>query len=51
MFWGSVPFHWGILVILGAHFVALVLPGSLEVWNRAPIRLYLLEITGLALAL
>ena len=51
LFWGSVPFHWGILVILGAHFVALVLPAGLDLWNRAPIRLYLLEITGLALAL
>ena len=50
LFWGSVPFHWGILVILGAHVVALVLPGSLNLWNRVPIRLYLLEITGLALA-
>jgi len=51
LFWGSVPFHWGILVILAAHFVALILPAGIEVWNRVPIRLYLLEITGLALAL
>ncbi|MDH3396748.1 MAG: respiratory nitrate reductase subunit gamma, partial [Acidimicrobiia bacterium] len=51
LFWGSVPFHWGIVVILAAHLVALILPAGIEVWNRVPIRLYLLEITGLALAL
>ncbi len=51
LFWGSVPFHWGLVVVLLAHFVALILPAGIEVWNRVPIRLYLLEITGLALAL
>ncbi|MDR9449684.1 MAG: respiratory nitrate reductase subunit gamma, partial [Acidimicrobiia bacterium] len=51
LFWGSVPFHWGIVVILLAHFVALILPAGIEVWNPVPVRLYLLEITGLALAL
>ena len=51
LFWGSVPFHWGIVLILAAHFLALILPAGIEVWNRVPIRLYLLEITGLALAL
>ena len=51
LFWGSVPFHWGIVVILLAHLVALIMPAGIEVWNRVPIRLYLLEITGLALAL
>jgi len=51
LFWGSVPFHWGIVVILLAHLFALILPAGIEVWNRVPIRLYMLEITGLALAL
>ena len=51
LFWGSVPFHWGLVLVLVAHFVALILPAGIEVWNRVPIRLYLLEITGLALAL
>ena len=51
LFWGSVPFHWGLVLVLLAHFVALILPAGIEVWNRVPIRLYLLEITGLALAL
>ncbi len=51
LFWGSVPFHWGLVLILLAHFLALILPGLFNVWNRSPIRLYALEITGLALAL
>lgn len=51
LFWGSVPFHWGIVLILAAHLVALILPAGIELWNRAPIRLYVLEVTGLALAL
>ena len=51
LFWGSVPFHWGISLILVGHFAALVIPGGFELWNGEPIRLYILEATGLALAL
>ncbi|NOY56349.1 MAG: respiratory nitrate reductase subunit gamma [Actinobacteria bacterium] len=49
LFWGSVSFHWGVVVILTAHLVALVVPETFLVWNRAPVRLYLLEATGFAL--
>jgi len=51
LFWGSVPFHWGISLILVGHLAALVIPGGFELWNGEPIRLYILEATGLALAL
>lgn len=51
LFFGSIPFHWGILGVLAGHLVALVIPQSLLWWNAVPIRLYLLEITGLILAL
>jgi len=51
LFWGSVAFHWGITVILLGHFAALLVPRAFELWNRMPLRLYLLEITGLALGL
>ena len=50
LFWGSVPWHFGIIVILLAHIVALLVPG---VWARVisePARLYTLEVIGLALA-
>jgi len=51
LFWGSVSFHWGLTLILVAHLAALLVPSSFEAWNSAPVRLYLLEGTGLALAL
>ena len=50
LYWGSIPFHWGILIILLAHLVALIIPSSFTAWNSAPVRLYVLEITGFAMA-
>jgi nitrate reductase gamma subunit len=50
-FWGSVPFHYGILLVLFAHFGAFLVPRSVLLWNRDPLRLYLLELTGFALGL
>lgn len=50
LFWGSVSFHWGITLILLGHLTALVIPSGVELWNGAPLRLYLLEATGVALA-
>ncbi len=46
-FWGMVPFHYGILVVFLGHLVALLIPGHLLAFNRVPIRLYILEISGL----
>lgn len=51
LFWGSIPFHWGIVTILTMHFLAFLLPSAILSWNAAPMRLYLLEGTGLALGL
>jgi nitrate reductase gamma subunit len=51
LYWGSISFHWGILIILAGHLVALLVPRSLLLWNAVPIRLYLLEFSGLALGL
>ena len=51
LYWGSVSFHWGLSIILVGHLLALIVPRGFELWNGAPIRLYLLEITGLALGL
>jgi nitrate reductase gamma subunit len=49
LYWGSVPWHVGILPILLAHLLAAVFPGT---WGRllgSPSRLYVLEVTGLVL--
>ena len=51
LYWGSIPFHWGLSLILVGHLAALIVPRGFEAWNGVPVRLYLLEITGLALSL
>jgi nitrate reductase gamma subunit len=51
LYWGSIPFHWGLSLILTGHLLALIVPRGFELWNGAPLRLYMLEATGLALAL
>lgn len=51
LYWGTFSFHWGLSLILIGHLAALVVPRGFELWNGEPLRLYLLEFTGLALAL
>lgn len=51
LFWGSVPFHYGIIIILSAHIIAALFPA---LWSRLlgnPLRLYFLEVTGYALGI
>jgi nitrate reductase gamma subunit len=49
-FWGLVPFHYGILAVTAGHLAAFLMPKQLLAWNMQPLRLYLLEITGLMFA-
>ena len=51
LFWGSIPFHWGVTIILTGHLVAIFIPQSIVLWNAQPLRLYLLELSGIGLAL
>lgn len=51
LYWGSISFHYGIVLVLLGHLLALLLPQGLLLWNAVPIRLYLLELTGLALGI
>lgn len=49
LFWGSNMWHWAIILILGAHLAPLLAPGW---WSRllgSTTRLYVLEVTGIAL--
>jgi len=48
LFWGSVPWHYGILVILTGHLIAFLIPRSILAWNGEPVRLYVLEAAALA---
>jgi nitrate reductase gamma subunit len=47
LFLGTVPFHYGIMMVLVGHLIAFLFPRQLLAWNSVPIRLYILEITGL----
>jgi nitrate reductase gamma subunit len=49
LFWGSVPWHASILVILLAHLGAAAFPGAWASLLGSPGRLLVLEATGLAL--
>lgn len=51
LFWGSISFHWGITIILVGHLVAILIPQSIVLWNAQPLRLYLLELTGIGLGI
>lgn len=51
LFFGSFPWHYGILTVLLGHFIGLITPSSILAWNSTPLRLYILEVTGLAFGL
>jgi nitrate reductase gamma subunit len=51
LFWGSVPWHYGILTILLAHLLAALFPGAWGLLIGTPARLFLVETTGFALGL
>jgi len=48
---GSLSWHWAILAVLVAHLVAALAPGAFGRLLASPVRLYVLEVTGLALGL
>jgi len=45
-FWAVVPFHYGILTILLGHLIGFFTPRQVMLWNNAPLRLYILEVTA-----
>ncbi|HAT25587.1 MAG: respiratory nitrate reductase subunit gamma [Gammaproteobacteria bacterium] len=49
-FWGTVPFHWGILMIFLGHLVAFAFPASVLAWNADPMRLIIHEGLGFTFA-
>lgn len=51
LFWGSVPWHYGIVILLIGHLIGLLIPGGVAAWNGEPLRLYILEITAFGLGL
>jgi nitrate reductase gamma subunit len=46
LYWGSLPFHWGIVFLFFGHLIALLFPQSVLLWNQQPVRLAILELTA-----
>ena len=51
LFWGSVPWHYGITLILAAHLFAAFLPGVMAWLLGGDVRRFALELTGMGLGL
>lgn len=51
LFWGSLPFHIGILVVFFGHLSAFLLPRTTLLWNSNPARLIVLEVTAFTFGL
>jgi len=51
LFWGSVPFHLGIITLFFGHLIGFLFPRSVMAFNGNPLRLVILEVTGLTAAL
>lgn len=51
LYWGSISFHYGIVLVLIGHLISLFLPEGLRLFYTVPIRLYILQLTGLALGI
>lgn len=51
LFFGSFPWHYGIVFVLVGHIIGLLTPSSILAWNSEPLRLYILEVSGLALGI
>lgn len=51
LYWGSVPWHYGIVILLFAHLIGLLIPSWVADFNGVPLRLYVLEVTLFGLGL
>jgi len=51
LFWGSVPWHYGIVVVLVAHLVGFLIPGIWQRLTSGEITLYTIELLGYAFGL
>ncbi len=46
LFWGSVPFHWGMVFLFFGHLIAFLIPKAVLSWNSMPLRLLVLEFSA-----
>jgi len=51
LFWGTSPFHFGLIFLFFGHLIAFLIPRAVIAWNSVPLRLIILEVSGLGFAL
>ena len=51
LFYGSRPFHWGLLFLFFGHLIAFLFPRTVLLWDSVPIRLLILEVAALGFGL
>jgi len=51
LFWGAVPWHYGVVPILLIHLAGFAIPGIMAAIHSAAIRLYVAELIGKVFAL
>jgi len=51
LFWGSVPFHVGILTLFFGHLIGFLFPRQVMLWNLVPVRLFIIETAALVAAI
>lgn len=51
LFWGSLPFHWGLLFLFFGHLISFIFPETVLAWNGNPVRLLILEFSSFAFGL
>lgn len=51
LFWGTMPFHWGLLFLFIGHMIAFAVPRSLLAFNSHPVRLLIIEVSALMFGL
>lgn len=51
LYFGSRPFHWGIITLFFGHLAGFLVPRAVLAWNGVPLRLYILEIAAFSFGL
>ncbi len=51
LFWGSVPFHLGVVTLFFGHLIGFLFPRHVTIFSNVPVRLFIIETTALAAAL
>ena len=51
LFYGSRPFHWGVIFLFFGHAIAFVFPLTVVLWGSVPLRLIIIEVVALGFAI